>query len=552
MEELGFDTLALKPVAEHHVTPVPSPVPYEMADEPFRFINEDDDDDDDDDDNDDTRGSPRVGLVASLLLRLLDDVKNKRLDKSEILHLTECVDALNPRAGCYGGKAAAQSDVKETNLDSGDNDHDSESVTSSRVINELVEFTLGKILADVKSGSLDEDDLTSLTVSIISDTNNNSGLDDPKTEPDPDIDDREFEKCPESTEQVRQIEDRRKQNPKVVPDDSAVRPLHRIPSECCSSTTIPQIGAEVIAQTIINIKEGKLSSDNMEILAHDVSKDHSVKAKASDSTVDSASSLECFLVDVLEDVKTDIGKGVVSSRSMENVTQQLALLSVQDNDSFRDGSILSLTEITYLIKCALFDVARDMNVEDKDTRFHPISVESDEKSCGCISSSSESSGVVKFASDSVVSDLNAGDSDIRQGHADSGVKNEAQSSAALPSVKKGVGTVAWDTETPEPPSSVDTFSVISDSPRRKSDPAQTSKTGSIETSGLKKCSQKIESADSGTRSRVSSSIVKHEDSVQGHGQTSEATNESYPDRSQARAGFGSPQVTVTISSPQDE
>ncbi|XP_041365963.1 uncharacterized protein LOC121380970 isoform X2 [Gigantopelta aegis] len=531
LDELGFDTLSLKPVAEHHVTPVPSPVPYEMRDEPFGYINDDGDDDYDDDDG--KTKSPRIGLVESLLLRLLDDVNNRRLTKSEIFTLRDFVGA----RGCFDDKEAIQS---------GDEELDSESVASSRVVGDLVEFTLAKILDDVKAGSLDEDDLTNLTVSIIGDTNNNSGLNDPTSEHDLHVgEQQELEVRPESTDQVGQAEkeekEKGKQNPNVLPDDSVIKPLHnKIPSECCSSTTIPQIGAEVITQTIINIKEGRLSGYNMDLLAHDVSKDSSVKTKTS------GLSLGCFLVDVLEEVKSDIGRGVVSSRSMENVTQQLSMLSVQNNDSFREryGSILSLTEITDLIKCALSDVASDAKADDRDTRFHPDPVESDDKGCNCLSSSTEAS--VTFPSSSVVNDMSM----QLAAHTESHQKREGQSV-----MKEEVGTIP-DHKVPPDPSSLDTFSVISDSCSRRDDSTNASTTpGSVEASCLRTSSspQTTETAEADTCSRTSGWSTKDQGCAQGQGDRSEGSSQlGCVDTSQEKSTYGSPNVRVTISSPQEE
>ncbi|XP_067655975.1 fap1 adhesin-like [Haliotis asinina] len=130
----------LKPVSEHMLTPVPSPLPGDPLTSEFEF---------------DTKEpsmptKQETGFVESLLLRLLDDLNNSRIKRDDLVKLTGyCMEILR---------------IKHV---SGKNADDVLSSPSDHVADDLVRFTLSKILDDIRSGSVSQEDLTAITQSIV-------------------------------------------------------------------------------------------------------------------------------------------------------------------------------------------------------------------------------------------------------------------------------------------------------------------------------------------------------------------------------------------------
>ncbi|XP_050411087.1 uncharacterized protein LOC126825500 [Patella vulgata] len=141
---------SLKPVSEHVLTPVPSPLPPEF----FR--------------KDSATIEPvrqDVSAVETLLLRLLDDLNNARLSREDLEMLaTYCFGILKDHDEDDTGELEGfeiQKDLKKT--------------SSCRVANELIQFTLHKLLKDIKSGAIQDGDLTAITKSLVSQRQQRSG-----------------------------------------------------------------------------------------------------------------------------------------------------------------------------------------------------------------------------------------------------------------------------------------------------------------------------------------------------------------------------------------
>ncbi|XP_046582895.1 uncharacterized protein LOC124290226 [Haliotis rubra] len=141
---------SLKPVSEHMLTPVPSPLPCDPLTSEFDF----------DIKEPAMPTKQESGFVESLLLRLLDDLNNSRIKRDDLLKLTGyCMEVL--RIKYVSGKRA-------DDLASSPSDH---------VADDLVRFTLSKILDDIRSGSVSQEDLTTITQSIVREAQNDAEAD---------------------------------------------------------------------------------------------------------------------------------------------------------------------------------------------------------------------------------------------------------------------------------------------------------------------------------------------------------------------------------------
>ncbi|KAL4224670.1 Fibrous sheath-interacting protein [Mactra antiquata] len=143
----------LKPVAEHVLTPVASQL--EIAKLEAEAI----------------LGSPEVSdktssvtFVETLLLRLLDDLNSGKLSKDEIMKLASySMDIIQ------AVEIENQSDhviIEESDDTDAEGPYLAAS-SSSVIAKKMVDFTLSKILSEVKSGSVHHEDIASLTVSLM-------------------------------------------------------------------------------------------------------------------------------------------------------------------------------------------------------------------------------------------------------------------------------------------------------------------------------------------------------------------------------------------------
>lgn len=132
---LGDAFSDLKPVSAHQLTPGPSPYNIPSVAK--------------EDANDETE----VKIVENLLNRLLDDLNSGRLSHEHLIRLsTYCVEILGDfdRVKNEGVKGS-----------------DSSATDDSDAADDLVKFTICRILDDIKSGTISSEDLTDLTLSII-------------------------------------------------------------------------------------------------------------------------------------------------------------------------------------------------------------------------------------------------------------------------------------------------------------------------------------------------------------------------------------------------
>ena len=150
-EENGDAYQPYRPTAEHVVTPVPSQLEIQKMEAEAIL------------------GSPEladktssVSFVETLLLRLLDDLNSNRLTNDEIMKLASySMEVLQNR------EAEAQKD--RTILETEEESDETYLVASSSSImaKKMVDFTLSKIIHEVKSGRIPEGDIAALTGKVL-------------------------------------------------------------------------------------------------------------------------------------------------------------------------------------------------------------------------------------------------------------------------------------------------------------------------------------------------------------------------------------------------
>ena len=141
-----------RPVSEHIVTPVASQLQIQQMEAEAIL------------------GSPiftekttSVSFVETLLLRLLDDLNSNRLNNEEILKLASyCMDVLQTKdleAQRYAIiMEAAEEDIEGPYVVAS---------SSSILAKQMVDFTLGKILDEIKSGKVSDGDMAALTATVL-------------------------------------------------------------------------------------------------------------------------------------------------------------------------------------------------------------------------------------------------------------------------------------------------------------------------------------------------------------------------------------------------
>ncbi|XP_045175932.2 uncharacterized protein LOC123536657 [Mercenaria mercenaria] len=150
-DSLTNESVRLKPVSEHILTPCASQLELTKLEAEAIL------------------GSPEiadnissVSFVETLLLRLLDDLSSGRLSKDDIMKLASySMDIIQ-------SAEAEKSDVimEEPEESEGEGPYLASS-SSSTIARKMVDFTLGKILKDIKNGNVHHDDLASLTMSFL-------------------------------------------------------------------------------------------------------------------------------------------------------------------------------------------------------------------------------------------------------------------------------------------------------------------------------------------------------------------------------------------------
>ncbi|ESO95470.1 hypothetical protein LOTGIDRAFT_232101 [Lottia gigantea] len=213
---------ALKPVSEHVLTPVPSPIPPELLH------------------RDSITEEPAKGvtLVETLLLRLLDDLNNQRLSRPDLETLTSyCLQVLRTHD--------LTSKIEEFQ-----EQHELKRTTSSEVASELVQFTLDKMLDDVKSGSVNDNDLTTITLALVRQRNQIS----PNMCLENDIRDHILE----TLEKIGSEEGGIK--------DYVTKSLNKIDSEARLDCFV----AAVLSQAVADIKSGVIDSEGLKLIGSNV------------------------------------------------------------------------------------------------------------------------------------------------------------------------------------------------------------------------------------------------------------------------------------------
>ena len=90
-------------------------------------------------------------FVEKLLFKLLDDLNHGRLNKNDLVKLTShCLQMISNMDEEHSSFAMSEGDMYD-----------------SAVADDLVRFTLSKVLDDIRSGSISNDDLTDLTLSVL-------------------------------------------------------------------------------------------------------------------------------------------------------------------------------------------------------------------------------------------------------------------------------------------------------------------------------------------------------------------------------------------------
>lgn len=141
------EDVQFKPVSSHLVTPCASTIDVEQFETEAAHGLSD--------------KTSSASFVETLLLRLLNDLNSGRLGNDDIMKLSSYAMEIIQSSGVDGSKDDAIAEVPRENDDEG---LYLASSSSSIIAKHMVDFTLSKILSDIKNGNIHHEDLASLTL----------------------------------------------------------------------------------------------------------------------------------------------------------------------------------------------------------------------------------------------------------------------------------------------------------------------------------------------------------------------------------------------------
>ena len=237
-----------KPVEEHSLTPCPSNI--EM-----------------------TYKAPPGSFAETLLLRLLDDINRGRLSHADLLTLASYSMDVIQSAVHLTSLAGPESDMvvgeeAQCLVDS----------SSSLLASKMVDFTLDKILGDIRSGHVHQDDLASLTLSLldnVSGTMSRSSVTLPYTDGDD---------LAEDSTRVNTVIGQRDISP-------------------VSDSILDEFVINTLQDLLYDLQNESISTDQMKALAH------TVKNKTDSLMLDDYNMRDKGILNILQDLLEDLKSG---------------------------------------------------------------------------------------------------------------------------------------------------------------------------------------------------------------------------------------------------
>ncbi|KAK3583295.1 hypothetical protein CHS0354_011185 [Potamilus streckersoni] len=225
--------LMLRPVSEHVLTPCASQLEIQKLEAEAIL------------------GSPlfeaeftSARFVEALLLRLLNDLDNKRLSNDEIMKLAsyslDIIQTAESRKGKDLDVVTERDESSKENLIS---------TSSSFIANEMVKFTLEKILEEFKSGIVEQEDVVALTISAL-EMRKKTGVS------------RECALTPLSETELKQFIEETSRSMSAV-DEEDISPV-------CSDVVLDNFILEMLKNLIKDLEEETLTKEQMQTLAKSI------------------------------------------------------------------------------------------------------------------------------------------------------------------------------------------------------------------------------------------------------------------------------------------
>lgn len=261
---------------------------------------------------------PVSSFMETLLLRLLDDLNCGRLSNDDVMKLASySMEAIQGAAEVAGKKRATKQSVLED--DDGFYIVDS---SSSILASKMVDFTLDRILNDIKAGKVHHDDLASLTISLLDNVSKSSSVSLPDSE------------LNEFVEETLRVAAKSAMDPR---DDTPV----------CDAI-VDDFTVQTLQELIHGLQNESINKEQIQYLATEVSK--SVELTKSDSDIHTQHEILQVLQDMLEHLRS----GSVDFRTMYNVVFTIVNCYSRMTDAslrtFESGIVHQLSRILQLLE----------------------------------------------------------------------------------------------------------------------------------------------------------------------------------------------------------
>lgn len=284
---------------------------------------------------------PVSSFMETLLLRLLDDLNCGRLSNDDVMKLASySMEAIQGAAEVAGKKMATEQSVLED-----DDDFYIVDSSSSILASKMVDFTLDRILSDIKAGKVHHDDLASLTISLLDNVSKSSSISLPDSELD------------EFVEETLRVAKKSAMDPR---DDTPV----------CDAM-VDDFTVQTLQELINGLQNENINKEHIQYLAAEVSK--SVVLTKSDSDIHTQHEILHVLQDMLEHLRS----GSVDFRTMYNVVFTIVNTYSRMMDAslktFESGIVDQLSHILQLLEgkavSGELDVGEHSKIRDASQRL---------------------------------------------------------------------------------------------------------------------------------------------------------------------------------------